>query len=97
MAFFITGAFTDITGAWNTMQRIHNNKTFDDDVVSWLKGEDKEVFSGGYVSNIGNNVTIHIKQELNDADTIDFIKEIFRLNDPSLTVTVETFNELSEK
>ncbi len=85
---FATGAFT---ADGLTIQKYHDKETFDDDVVSRISDVDKESFSDGYVSNIGNAITIYIKKELNTADTIEFIKKIFFLNSPDLTVSVEPF------
>ena len=83
---FATGAFT---ADGLTIQKYHDKEPFDDDVVSRISETYKASFPDGYVSNIGSTVTIHIKKELNTADTIEFIKKIFFLNSPDLTVSIE--------
>lgn len=76
---FSTGIFT-VNGA--AAQKFHDtNNNYDDDVVS-----EKDVRQlllnndiDGYVSNIGTEVTIHIKPELKTEANIEFIKTIFGL------------------
>lgn len=71
---FCTGYFT-VSGL--TAQIFHDDKDeWDDSVINRECG----VFEyDGYVSNVGREVTIHIKRELNSEKSIHFIKEIFSL------------------
>ena len=75
---FFTGVFNI---DHNVCQKIHDKEKYDDDVVSWFseKGEeDRLMFSDGYVSNKGEQMTIHIRPEyLNNEETIERLKSIF--------------------
>jgi len=72
---FFTGSFS-LDGF--TCQRAHDdNDPWDDNVISWI---DSNEFweDGGYVSNIGDIATIHIRNGYLAKD-ITFIKTIFGL------------------
>ena len=80
---FATGAFS-VDGM--TSQRFHFNDMFDDDVISSFiefEWEYKEFFCDGYVSNVGDVVTIHIKPEYMKDDIIRFVKMMFGLGEES--------------
>ena len=91
---FMTGLFR-ITedGYIFTAQRVHSDcDDINDDVISTILEEDKESYNDGYVSNDGKVITIHIKKEMSDENTINSIKRVFSLNKEDLTVLVELFN-----
>lgn len=76
---FFTGAFS-LNGM--TVQKAHSETdNCNDDVISRLDeiGELFFSFMDGYVTNIGNEVTIHIKPEHNTTANINYIKGIFGL------------------
>ncbi len=87
---FATGLFK-VTGL--TMQKYHDTEPYDDDVLSRVTDKDKNTFTDGYVSNKGRKVTIHLKKELYNHDTIDYIKRIFYLTGKDLSVFIVPLSE----
>lgn len=72
---FFTGSFS-LDGF--TCQRAHDdNDPWNDDVLSWIDNNEF-LEDGGYVSNIGDIATIHIRNGYLAKD-ITFIKTIFGL------------------
>ena len=66
------------------------NDDFDDDVLSWIKNENKSIrknFNDGYVTNVGTEVTIHIKSELNNEHNIELIKKVFGITESNKRIT----------
>ena len=71
---FFTGTFSldGVTG-----QRMHSdNDPWNDDVISWIDINDR--FEDGYVSNIGDIATIHVRPGCLEEE-IAFIKKMFGL------------------
>ena len=93
---FYTGVF--VFDSCATMREHTEEKVFDDDVLSWFDDKEKKdfmLYPDGYVSNVGNIVTIHIDKELINTRAVDEVKRTFRLNNPDngLTVIVEELTE----
>ncbi|MBQ7170848.1 MAG: leucine-rich repeat protein [Clostridia bacterium] len=90
--FFSTGAFSLSDGCAEVHQRFHSPE------INCSKPSRKEKKSftkagetvDGYVSNKSLICTIHIKSSLNTEENIRDLKRFFFLQDPRLTVLVET-------
>ena len=80
MIRFFTGIFAFDEGGCNTAQRPHDEEAYDDDVFSGLSSYDD---ISGCVSNVGATAIIHIKEEFNTAENIEYVKKIFRLGEDS--------------
>lgn len=108
---FFTGTFSIEDSFLNTAQKPHDeHHPYDDDVVSRI-AEDNIAFimknitgKDGFVSNVGDMVTIHIKEEyLIYTANIEIIKKRFCLSEENgvKTVSVVPFsgweNELKEQ
>ena len=66
------------------------NDDFDDDVLSWIENENKSIrknMNDGYVTNVGTEVTIHIKSELNNEHNIELIKKVFGITENNKRIT----------
>ena len=72
--YFFTGFFS-LSGF--ACQKVHNEMTYDDDVVS-NTNESITLLYDGYVSNCGTIATIHIKPGYSD-DDIASVKRMFGL------------------
>ena len=78
---FYTGVFALDSQA--TFREHDENHVFDDDVLSWFGDKEKQKFvlqPDGYVSNVGNIVTIHIVKELIGTKYENEVKREFELN-----------------
>ena len=87
MIRFYTGIFVFEEGCCNTAQRPHDEKAYDDDVFSGLSSYDDIIIPyddiSGCVSNVGATAIIHIKEEFNTAENIEYVKKIFQLGENS--------------
>lgn len=66
------------------------NDDFDDDVISWIENENKNIrknMNDGYVTNVGTEITIHIKPQLNNEHNIELIKKVFNITKNNKRVT----------
>jgi hypothetical protein len=75
---FFTGLFKLEEDVINTAQKAHGSENYDDNGPDEFS---KKVFGSfdGYVTNVGNVLTIHIKSELNTESNIKSIKKVFGL------------------
>ena len=93
---FYTGVFT--IGACCVMREHNETRIFNDDVLSWFDEKQKQDFilqPDGYVSNIGNAITIHISKELIGTGFETDLKQTFYLNDDNLEIIIEELDENS--
>ena len=102
-----TGTFSIMDSFLLTCQRAHpDNHAFDDDVVSRsAEWERDPAAKDGFVSNVGDNVTIHLKQEqMENDETITLVKRYFacrkhKVSSPSLACYSQfevCFNQLTD-
>ncbi len=108
---FFTGTFSIEDSFLNTAQKPHDeHHPYDDDVISRIAEDGIAVIMNditakdGFVSNVGNAVTIHIREKyLIYAATIEIIKKKFCLSEEHgvKSVSVVPFtgweNELKQK
>ena len=77
---FFTGVFKIDGDAVFTNHKIHDEDLYDDDVVSWFsEAEEKEqsMYSDGFVSNKGDQMTIHVRPDYLNEETIESLKGFF--------------------
>ena len=79
---FVTGwfAFDEYNGCVWTSQRFHDDGSFNHVINSIYEDYIHKEYDG-YVTNIGNNVTIHMKKEQMTERNIDMIETYFFLKD----------------
>ncbi len=108
---FFTGTFSIEDSFLNTAQKQHDEQhPYDDDVISRIAKDEIALMmcdftaKDGFVSNVGNAVTIHIREKyLNTAVTVEIIKKKFGLSEENgvKSVSVVSFsgwdNELKQK
>ena len=103
---FFTGTFSIMDGVMVTCQKAHpDDYAFDDDVVSRIvEPAHDPTAKDGFVSNVGDVVTIHLKQEHMDNDAaVARVKRYFALSEENgvRSVSVVPFsgweNELEEQ
>lgn len=96
MILFFTGTIAfDEDDCW-TVQLPHFDFEHDDVVLhraDFFVGMTTPSKLSGYVSSVGNNVIIHIKEQLNTPENIDYIKKTFSFKeDFGLQVSVVTMS-----
>ncbi len=79
---FFTGTFKFENGIINTCQRCHDKEEYDDDPFHGGLLEDPD----GFVTNKGNEITIHIKPDVISRKNINSVKEAFSLYDDRLHI-----------
>ena len=108
---FFTGTFSIEDCFLNTAQKLHDEHfPYDDDVISRIAEDENDIIMNdftakdGFVSNVGDAVTIHIREKyLNTAVTVEIIKKKYGLSEENgvKSVSVVPFsgweNELKQK
>lgn len=94
---FFTGTFSIMDGFLLTCQKAHpDGHAFDDDVVSRsAEWERDPAAKDGFVSNAGDTVTIHLKQEYTEnAAVVTRVKQYFALSEANgvKSITVVPFS-----
>lgn len=99
---FFTGTFSIEAGVVITCQKAHfETHEFDDDVVYRLVGKENDPTGrDGYVTNVGDAVTIHLKKYFpNPALAVALVKQYFALSEANgvSSVAVELFSDYDEE